>query len=137
FDLALDLVEFQGELRASYEYATDLFDEISIARMHECFVTLLEGIVADPSRRLDELPLLPPADAGQLLGAWNDTALEHDRSRCVHQFLEESARRSPDAPAVLSGGETVTYGELDARANRLARLLAARGVSAGDLVAVC
>ena len=79
FDLALDMVEFQGELRATYEYASDLFDEATIARMHDGFVTLLEGIVEDPTRSLEELPLLSAPDETRLLDEWNATQAEHDR----------------------------------------------------------
>ena len=137
FDLALDLVERGGELRATWEYARDLFDEGTVARLHGHLGRLLRAAAADPATRVQDLPLLTPADEGLLLGEWNETSLEHDRSRCVHQLLEASARATPGAPAVVAGGVTLDYRALDERANRLARLLAARGVTPGSRVAVC
>jgi len=83
------------------------------------------------------LPLLTPAEEQSLLTHVNDTRLEHDRTRLVHQLLEETARVRPDATAVSDGDRTLTYAELDRRANQLAHLLVRGGVSTGDLVGVC
>jgi amino acid adenylation domain-containing protein len=137
FDITLDLAELQGRLVASYEYATALFDDSTIERMHAAFTCLLNGIVADPHRRVLELPLLPPVDAALLSTWWNDTVVVHDRSRCVHHLLEATAEATPDAIAVHSNGSATTYGKLDERANRLAHLLMLHGVARGSLVAVC
>ncbi len=136
FDLALDVAHVAGRPAVSYEYATDLFDPETIERMHEHFEKLLGAIASDPTRRIEELPLLGEEERRRL-AQWHETSLEHDRARCVHQLLEATARRSPDAPAVVCGREVLTYRALDERANRLARLLARRGVTPGSLVAVC
>ncbi|MFL6124158.1 amino acid adenylation domain-containing protein, partial [Actinophytocola sp.] len=68
---------------------------------------------------------------------YNDTAVDYPADSCVHELFERHARRTPDAVALLSGAESVTYRELDERANRLAHLLVRRGVGRGDLVGVC
>ena len=118
------------------EYSTDLFDNHTIARMLRHFEVLLEGIIDDPYRRLSELPLLTNEDVAQLR-AWNDTEHEYPAARSLAQLLEERAAQTPEAPAFLYGGETIAYGELNRRANRLAHHLHALGVGPEVLVGVC
>ena len=142
FDLSLDLQfveagEHKGQLQARYEYATDLFDERTIVRLHTHFEQVLAAVAADPSFRIQEVPLLMPEEEQRLIEGWNATAQEHDRTRCLHTLLEQTALATPDTPAVTAGSVTLSYRELDRRANQLAHLLAARGVRAGDLVGVC
>jgi amino acid adenylation domain-containing protein len=137
FDLTLDLVEAEGWLGATYEFATDLFDPATIERMHAHFATLLGAIVADPSRSIGELALMTAAEQSCLVQKWNDTRLEHDRSRCVHDLLARSVQRHSGSLAVTDGATELTYAQFDERANRLANLLRARGVVRGSLVGVC
>jgi amino acid adenylation domain-containing protein len=136
FDLTLDLNEVAGSLLATYEFATDLFDQATIERLHGHFETLLGAIVADPSRRLGELPLLTPEES-VLLDKWNSTASAHDVGLCVHHLLEDSVRVHADRVAVCDADEELTYSQLDERANRLAHLLRSHGVTRGSLVGVC
>ena len=142
FDLTLELGfveagEHKNELGGLYEYNSDLFDEATIVRLHEHFTRVLLAIAADPSFRINDLSLLTLEDERLLLEDWNATDLDHDRGRCVHQMLEFTARTMPDAPAVTAQAVTLSYRQLDGRANRLAHSLRERGVGPGDLVAVC
>jgi len=142
FDITLELGfveagEHANQLGALYEYSTDLFDEITIVRMHEHFKRLLVAVAADPFFRIDDLSLITREDERLILGDWNATEVDHDRGRCVHEMLEAAARTTPDAPAITAEGGALSYREFDGRANRLARLLRERGVGPGDLVAVC
>jgi amino acid adenylation domain-containing protein len=137
FDLTIELLERDGRLSGLYEYATDLFDEATIDRLHSHFETLLRAVAADPSRSIRDLPLLTREDERLLMEKWNDTVVEHDRGRCVHQLLEAVARAQPDAVAVIGGEETLTYAQLEQRANQLAHLLRNRGIEPGALVGVC
>ncbi len=137
FDLILELTEHERGITVLYEYATDLFDTRTIERLHAHFERLLDAVAKDASTRVGALPLLADEDLDLLLGRWNETTVEHDRARCVHHLLEATARTMPDAPAVTAGAATLSYGELDRRANRLAHLLVRRGVTPGALVAVC
>ena len=105
--------------------------------MHEHFDRLLRAIAANPSCPIDDLPLLGQTDEHRLLEEWNATSVQHDRTRCVHQLLEASARSTPDAIAVIAGSVVVNYRTLEANANRLAHLLGRQGVGRGALVAVC
>ncbi len=126
FDLSLSLVDAEDGLFGSLEYNTDLFDAGTAERMAAHLATLLEGAAADPSRRLSGLSLLDDA-ARARLAAWNGAARE-PAAGMVHERIAGHARSRPDAPAVYFGGETVTFAELDARAERLAARLRARGV---------
>ena len=137
FDLTLDLVEVDGSLGATYEFATDLFEPATIERLHSHFATLLGALVADASRPIGDLPLMTAEEQSCLVKKWNDTPLEHGRHQCVHDLLASSVRAHPDALAVTDGKTELTYAQLDERANRLANLLCARGVVRGSLVGVC
>ncbi|HEY9229325.1 MAG TPA: condensation domain-containing protein, partial [Gemmatimonadaceae bacterium] len=137
FDLTLEIAEFDGKFAVLYEYSTDLFDVETIVRMHAHFGRILAAIVADPTTRVQNLPLLAAADERVLLDDWNATTRDHDRTRCVHRMFEAAARQTPDAIAIVTEHETLTFRELDARANQLAHLLTQRGVRPGALVAVC
>jgi len=142
FDLSLELAtldfgEHKGDLLARYEYATDLFEERTIARLHAHFEQTLAAVTADPQVRVRDLPLSVDASEKSLLEGWNTTALEHDRARCVHSLLAATAASTPQAPAVTVGDLTLSYGELDRKANQLAHCLIGHGVKAGDLVAIC
>jgi len=131
-------------LRVGYE--AERFDSTAMLRVLRHLETLCEAIAgAGPERPLADLPLLSAAERQQVVREWNDTATEHAaaarrgrraRGRCLNQPFEEWAARAPDAPALVFAGETRTYGELERRANRLARLLAALGVGPGTLVGV-
>jgi amino acid adenylation domain-containing protein len=136
FDMAVTLWEAGDAAVGQIEYSTDLFDNDTIARMLRHFEVLLEGIVDDPDRRISELPLLTNEDVDQLR-AWNDTEHEYSAGRSVAQLFEERAAQTPEAPAFLYGGETIAYGELNRRANRLAHHLHALGVGREVLVGVC
>ncbi|TCP59164.1 amino acid adenylation domain-containing protein [Tumebacillus sp. BK434] len=133
FDLAVVMEERQGGLMARFEYATDLFDAKTICRMKGHFAELLRGIAAAPERRVSELPMLSPAERAELLaGEAEFAAPEH----CVYQLFEAQAERTPDAVALQLAGDTMSYRELNARANRLAHHLLELGVTAETRVGV-
>ena len=90
-----------------------------------------------PGKRISQLPLLTEAERHQLLVEWNDTAVEYPRDRCIHQLFEAQVERSPEATALVYEDQQLTYGELNARANRLAHHLRSLGVGPEVLVGVC
>src|SRR5205807_3571413 len=91
------------------------------------FARLLDAIVADPERRIAELPLLGEAERRQL-AAWTGTVAPYSEDRCLHELFAAQAARTPDAPAVICEDRTLSYRELERRANRLAHHLRALGV---------
>jgi len=125
-DLTLEVAEESDGLLLSFEYATDLFEAATIERLAGHFQSLLAGAAAEPGRRLSELPLLTAVEREQL-AAWNATAEPRPAGATLHRLFEARAARTPDAVAVIAAEGTLTYRELDARSNRLARRLMAMG----------
>ncbi|WP_442935876.1 amino acid adenylation domain-containing protein [Nostoc sp.] len=117
-----------------WEYSTNLFDASTIERLTGHFVTLLEGIVANPQQKISQLPLLIEIEQQQLLVEWNDTQADYLQHKCIHQLFEEQVERIPDTVAVVFGNQQLTYGELNSRANQLAHYLKSLGVGADVLV---
>ncbi|MGB7946975.1 MAG: amino acid adenylation domain-containing protein, partial [Candidatus Binatia bacterium] len=137
FDVALDLREQPQGLVGSLEYNTDLFDAATITRMLGNFETLLEGIAADPDRRLSTLSLLTEAERQQVLVEWNVKPVHPARDSCLHELFEAHVERAPDAIAVVCEGKQLTYGELNRRANQLAHHLRKLGVEPEVPVGIC
>ena len=136
FDLSLTVVDCQESLELSVEFATDLFDAATVARLLDHLACLLTAAAAHPDLALSTLPLLRAEQAAQLLVAWNDAERCFGHRGRVHEQVAEQARRRPEALAVAVGGRRLSYGELEARANRLAHHLRARGVELETRVAV-
>jgi amino acid adenylation domain-containing protein len=134
FDLTLTLEEGEDGLSGYFEYVTDLFDASTIERMAAHYRTLLEGIVASPTLPIGELPMLPKAEQRTVLVDWNPTELFYAREARLFDASRENAARLGDKAAVVFQDTTLSYAELEARSNRLARFLAARGVRPGVLV---
>lgn len=137
FDLKLMAAECRGELLLSFQYRTELFEEPTIRRLAGHFRNLLAGITAAPDTRLGDLPLLGSEERTRLLVEWNRTERAWEDDACLHRLFEAQAERTPEAPAVLSGGQTLSYRELNARAERWARRLLAHGVRPGARVGLC
>jgi amino acid adenylation domain-containing protein len=137
FDLTLTVADVNKELAASMQYNTDLFRPDTIKRMLTHFRALLEEIIANPNERVALLSMLTPVERRQQLSEWNQSPPEGLPEICVQQLFEEQAEKSPDAPAVISKQERLTYGELNAKANQLASRLRALGIGPEVPVAVC
>jgi amino acid adenylation domain-containing protein len=137
FDLTLHLYEETGGYQGRFEYCSDLFEAQTIRRLCEHFGTLLEAIVREPDQSISKLPMLTDAERQQLQVDWNQTAVEYPRDSCIHEVYETQARRTPDTIAVEYEGLRLTYGELNARANQVARYLARHGVGPEVMVGVC
>ncbi|WP_301542273.1 non-ribosomal peptide synthetase [Pyxidicoccus fallax] len=137
FDLELCLGETPNGLTGMLRYNTDLFDGATVARMAQHFRVLVEALVSRPEAPLASISLLTGAERQQVLVDWNATATTFPEDACVHERVAAWARSTPDAVAVESDDARLTYRELDARANQLARALLRRGVRPGDCVALC
>nr|WP_314561314.1 non-ribosomal peptide synthetase [uncultured Pseudomonas sp.] len=128
FDLNLEVTDLDQRLGCCLTYSTDLFDEPRIARMAEHWRNLLEALIANPQQRLSELPLLTAAEQHALQDSLGAEAGEHRLDQCIHQLFSQQAAAHGDAPALTFAGVSLSYRELDARANRLAWMLRERGV---------
>ena len=136
FDLTLLMEETTEGLFGSLSYSTDLFDDSTAARMLEHLQRMLEAIASNPNQRLADLPMVGEAERQQLLFDWNDTDTEYAREHCVHQLFEAQVDLTPDAIAIGDGGESLSYRDLNLRANQLAHYLRAEGVGPESLVGV-
>ncbi len=135
-DLFLVLDDLPHGLDAVWEYSTDLFEPASIERLGRHFLRLLSEIVANPDCPVDELPWLEEAERAELLEGFNQTEAQVPDGR-LDELIALQAARSPGRVAVQFEDSTLTYAELDERADRLASRLRSLGVQTGQLVGVC
>ncbi|NMM90554.1 non-ribosomal peptide synthetase [Rhodococcus sp. SRB_17] len=138
-DLQLTVAESIAEdgafngMSARFTYATDLFDESTVRGFAERLQRILVAVVANPSGALGDIDVLSVAERELVVSGWNSTEVELERATLVSLFDAQVAR-TPDAVALVFDGESLTYRELDARSNRLARRLIAEGVGPESLV---
>ncbi len=118
------------------DYNSDLFEQSTIDRWLGHFETLLAGMAAGPAEVLDKLPILTAQERKEITLDWNSTEVQYPLERCLFEFIDQQVERTPDAPALAFEGETLTYRQLNARANQLAHYLRGRGVGPEKLVAV-
>jgi amino acid adenylation domain-containing protein/non-ribosomal peptide synthase protein (TIGR01720 family) len=136
-DLELYLVESGDGLAGRMVYNTDLFDDGTIEGMSRHFLRLLESAVQRPSAPISELALLDDDEARKILVDWNDTRTPFADGACVHELIEARVSEAPDATAVVAQGGELTYGELNAAANRLAHGLRGMGIGPEAVVGLC
>jgi amino acid adenylation domain-containing protein len=136
FDLSLLLTAHAQGIGGVLEYSTDLFERGTVRRMVEHLERVLEQAAADPDRRLSRMQLMSRTERDRVL-AWNRTTARYPADRCIHHLFADQAARTPDAVAVTAGGQSLTYAQLDARANRLANYLARLGVGPEVRVGLC
>jgi amino acid adenylation domain-containing protein len=137
FDLSLNLYERPDGVKGVFDYNTDLFEAATIARLAGHFQRLLEGLATQPDVPIWQLPILTEAEAYQLLVEWNKTTAHYPRERCIHHLFEAQVEQTPDAVAVVFEKQSLTYRELNVRANQLAHHLSKCGVGPEALVAIC
>ncbi|WP_448322208.1 amino acid adenylation domain-containing protein, partial [Streptomyces sp. CO7] len=143
FDLTLELFEEHTDdgapagIGGRLGYALDLFTPQTARRIADCFQRLLAAVAADPELPLSRIGLLSAEEHHRLVTEWNDTAAPYSDDTTVHQLFQRQAARTPDATAVTCGEESLSYRELDERANQLAHHLIDLGVRAEQLVPVC
>ncbi|WP_036702443.1 non-ribosomal peptide synthetase, partial [Paenibacillus sp. OSY-SE] len=137
FDLTLSVSEQENGMRCSWEFAAVLFERATIERWAGHFVELLRQVTRDPQMTLGSVSLLTATEQEQLLAQFNDTGagvpMPHTT---LHAMFEEQAAKTPERVAVVCGEDTLTYRELNERANRLARVVLSYGAGPESLVAV-
>jgi amino acid adenylation domain-containing protein len=137
FDLLLAFAETSWGLQARLEYSTDLFEAVTVRRMAAHLGRLLAGIAENPSLPLSALPMLTAEDRGLLLEGWSGKSRSYPLHVCLHRWIEAQARHAPEAPAVRFAESRLSYGELEARAEALARRLRSLGVGPEVRVGLC
>jgi amino acid adenylation domain-containing protein len=124
------------DLCLEIEYDCAVFEEASIQRMLGHLQTILQSMVMSPGQKLSDLKMITPAEEETLLVTWNQSSVTDGLDQCIHQRIEAQAKTRPDAIAAIDGTRTLTYAELNLKANQLARYLRSIGVGANDLVAI-
>lgn len=136
FDLTIFATETAGEMALEFEYSSRLFKRETVARLIGHFANILQSIAGNTGVKLSAIEMLSLAEKDQLLYAFNDTYADYPRDKTIHALFEEQVSKVSDQVAVMGNGRTLTYGELNARANRLARALRREGVTANSIVAI-
>ncbi|WP_157893047.1 non-ribosomal peptide synthetase, partial [Marinicella sediminis] len=138
FDISMEFEpHHKGHLEGFLKYNNGLFKPETIAKMAHHYVALCEAVLVAADTNIGAIDFLDQSEKDQLLIAFNDTGVELAADRCLHQLFESQAQSTPDAPALLHEGKVISYGELELASRQLALYLQARGIGAGDLVAVC
>jgi amino acid adenylation domain-containing protein/non-ribosomal peptide synthase protein (TIGR01720 family) len=143
FDLTMMLSETPDGLLGVMEYNSDLFTPATVQAIIDHFILLLEGIVYQPESKISDLPLLSSVEEKKVLEDWNRTERRLPDGMCIHHLVEEQASRTPDDVAlvmpVYEEGErqTLTYSEMNQRANQIAHYLRSQGVESGMVVGIC
>jgi len=136
FDLTLFMYEESEHLRGRIEFNTDLFDGSTIQRMAGHFQSVLQGVVTDPEQRIASLPLLSPAENRQILFAFNETRATHSSAPTIYEIFQRHVESRPQAVAVVCMDESLTYDELNRRANQMAHYLQNLGVGPNVVVGI-
>ncbi len=122
FDLSLLVLESDGQLNCTWEYATDLFETITIQRMAEHWEVLLQQIVPNPQQTISTLSWLTKADQ-EKLELWNQTNTNYTQDKTLVDLFEEQVNKTPDNIALVFEEQSLTYQELNQKANQLAHFL--------------
>ncbi|MFK8104081.1 MAG: amino acid adenylation domain-containing protein, partial [Saprospiraceae bacterium] len=137
FDLSLSLLENAGQIYLTAEYCSDLFTEMTVTNLLQHYQTLLTAIITNPQTKISQLALLRAEDRKQLLHDFNDTKVLLPKNKTCVDLFTTQVSKTPNNLAVIFEDETLSYAELDARSNQLARHLRERGAQAESLVAIC
>ncbi|MGQ6020695.1 amino acid adenylation domain-containing protein, partial [Serratia sp. IR-2025] len=137
FDLTLDLADTGEGISGTLNFATALFDRATAERYGVYLVQALRAMTLNSPRSVSHIDLLPLAEREHLLHGWNRTERDYPLDQTLAALFEQQVRRTPHATALVSGTESLSYAQLNARANRLAHALIARGVGPDSRVAVC
>ncbi|SFH03863.1 amino acid adenylation domain-containing protein, partial [Duganella sp. CF458] len=137
FDITLSLTEHEQGIDARFDYSTALFDEPTVARMADAFGLIMQAMAASDAQLVAALPLLDKAGRTQVLQDFNQTECAYPRDLTIHHQFERQAAKLPDVAAVTCAGSSLTYRELNERANQLANRLLQMGVQPEDRVVLC
>ncbi|MGE5613661.1 MAG: amino acid adenylation domain-containing protein [Bacillota bacterium] len=136
FDISLLASENEGNLEFCLEYCSDLFSDDYISRFREHFLNILREVAENPRKRISDIEIMGEEEKRKIIYEFNDTGADYPRDKTVHRLFEEQAERTPDSVAVVFGDKELTYRELNAKANQLARVLRDKGVGPDTIVAI-
>ena len=136
FDLTLNVTAAASGYQISWEYNSDLFKLETIARMAAHFEWLVQALTKTPAKHLFRFNMMTNEEEQQIIAEFNDTTLDYPADRTIHSLFEEQVRRTPEHTALLYQEQSMSYGQLDQRVNRMAGILQKSGVSRGEIVGI-
>ena len=136
FDLSFDFWRAGDRIEGRLDYATDLFDAVTVERWVAQWRRVLDQGLAQPLRSIESIELLGDDERAQILGPWGGSDFDYPRDAHIGALWSQVVGRRPDAPAVRAGHQVWTYARLDAESSRVAGALAARGVQHGQAVGI-
>jgi len=137
FDLTMLMIELDNEISGTLKYNTDLYDEATILQVIRHYKHLIDGIIANPEEQISRIAVLHEDERKQVLVDWNQTNIRYPEGVCLHEMFEAQVKKTPQRIAVVYEDQTITYTELNARANQLAHYLLSIGVKPDMFVGVC
>ena len=135
FDIKLNITETKQGLNLSFEYASDLFKEETIARLSNYYKSFINEIIQNQDKRLSDISILEEGELTKLQ-SWNETSCEYPRDKTIHQLFEDSVVRTPDRIAITYEGQQISYRVLNQRVNQLAHYLVKQGVNLETPIAI-
>jgi len=136
-DLSLHIYKTNKSLNCILEYNTNLFKKSRIERMAGHFVEIVKSILQNPHQKIRQIPILTELEKEVILGEWNATTVDFPREKCIHELFEQQVLKTPGTIAIRDENKAITYSELNAKANKLARYLHDSGAVEESLVSIC
>ena len=136
FDLTLLATETNEGIHINIEYATSLFKEATIKRLGRYFIDIVEEMVENPNKKLNEVDILKDEEKKVILHNFNDTAVKYDEDKTIVELFEEQVERTSEKIAIETEGKGLTYNELNQRTNIIGRLLRSKGVKPDNIVGI-
>lgn len=136
FDLSLSVMEEKDAIKCSLEYNIALFDKETISRWIGYYTEMLNHVINEPNVPIHNIRMMTETEQQLILSGFNDTKKQYPRDKAIHELFEEQVCRTPDQVAVAFKGQSITYHELNAKANGLARLLRAKGLHPDETIGI-
>ncbi len=137
FDITLNMWEENGRLKGYFEYNTDLFDESTIIRMTGHYCNILSSVANNYDIKLNEISLLGAHESRMLIEEWNDTDLEPVSYTSICQLFDQEANTNPDSIAIVHKSQSISYGELKEKSEKVASILIDKNESTSPFVGIC
>lgn len=136
FDLLLEILEDNKSLTLNWNFRKSLFKKETINNMAKHFINLLNSIIENPDQLIKDINIISKAEELQLLFDFNDTHVNYPKNTCIHQMFEDQVKNYPERIAVSFEDESISYKELNEKANQLARFLKNKGVTRDAIVCI-
>ena len=136
FDLTLEAIQVNEKMVFTLEYCTKLFKKETIERLADHYKNILECVILNEEVKISEIDMMSEKEKKQVLFDFNATKADYPKDKTLHELFEEQVKKTPDTIAIVFEDKSLTYRELNARANQLARVLRGKGVQADSIVAI-